>query len=79
MSGRVHPGHDPVPGEERKGGEGKDGNQVQHPGGPKKAAVGLTKVVGLYREEPLGRPTPGLESLRAKGGVYQPYPVTSRN
>lgn len=38
-----------------------------------------TKVVGLYREEPLGRPTPGLESLRAKNGVYQPYPVTSRS
>lgn len=74
---RVENGHDPEP----RGRRGEKGTRYSRQGGKgfKKKGKSGTKVVGLYREEPLGRPTPGLESLRAKDGVYQPYPVTSRN
>lgn len=33
-----------------KGREGREGNQVQQPGGPKVQREGVTKMVGLYRE-----------------------------
>lgn len=47
-------------------GEGRAGNQAQHPGDPKAQKEQLTKMSGFCREEPLGEgsPAPALENFR---------------
>ena len=41
----------------------------------------VTKMSGLYREEPLGegQPSPWAGKFRLEGSMCQPYPVTGRD
>ena len=53
----------------RGGGERREGNQVQQPGGPKVQREWVTKMVGLYRRE---QPNPLDGEFRIRSGIQQP-------
>lgn len=53
------------------GGEKREGNQVLQPGGQKYKKKQVTKMSGLFMEEPLGegQPSPWVGEFREEGGV----------
>lgn len=64
------------------GGEGRGERgtrySTQKAKGTKKGQV--TKMPGLYKQEPVGRTAQPLAGeFRVEGGVCQPYPVTGRD
>lgn len=64
--------------EEKRRERGGSGSSASR---PKVQRGEVTKLSGLYRQEPLeeGQSSPGAGKIRKDGGVWEPHPVTGRN